>query len=229
MHSRYQVINTCLKSKTKPFWSLREILSQLEENDLFISPRTLKGDIEVMRSDNTLRYYAPIEYCPLNRGYHYTDREYSINSINLDDEEIDALLNALNMINKPYGNIYALDKFQSVAAKILCQTDRQRLNRPGSIPEIESVCHIPKAINDRINFLYDAIRKKEAVGIVLNSTPLYDHERNLVLHPYTLSTDHEHWYIIGLRECDQLHIFLQLDWITEVAHTDIPYVPFVYK
>jgi predicted DNA-binding transcriptional regulator YafY len=228
MLSRYQVINACFLTKYKKYWSIADLLNKLEENDISISIRTLKEDIAVMRLDDTLRYHAPIEYCAINKGYYYTDPEYSINRIALNDEELEILLTAINMI-KAYKNINALGNFQSIVEKVVGHVNRRMVSAKAAVPEIESVCYIPKAINDRINSLMEAIRKKEVIKICLNDTHLYKQERELFLHPYTLSTDQEHWYIIGLRDSDHIHIFLQLDWITDVASTEKRYIPFVYE
>jgi predicted DNA-binding transcriptional regulator YafY len=225
-HSRYQVINTCFLSKYKKYWSKEELVEKLRENDLCISDRTLMSDIKDLRDNDTLRYYAPIEYCALNRGYYYTDPEYSINRICLNDEELDTLLMAIDMF-KPYKNINALENFQSIVAKVICHVNRQRLSDKPTVPEMESVCYIPRAINNLINYFMEAIRKKEVVKVRLNDTHLYKQDRELFLHPYTLSTDNEHWYIIGLRDADQILTFLQLDWIVDVASSDKHYIPFV--
>jgi predicted DNA-binding transcriptional regulator YafY len=226
--SRYQVINTCFLTKTKKYWSQEELLRKLEENDLIICSRTLRADMEAMRFDDKLGYHAPIEYCSLHKGYYYTNPEYSINQISLNNEEVYTLLAAIDMI-KPYSNISVFRDFQSIVTKVVHQTNGKMLPGKPFVPEIENVCHLPQATNDLINYFLEAIRKKEVIKILLDDTGLCQEDRELLFHPYTLSTDHEHWYIIGLRDSDHIHTFLQLDWITNVVSTDRPYIPYIYE
>lgn len=42
-----------------------------------------------MRYDDRLGYHAPIEYCPKNRGFYYTDPKYSAEKLPLGEEEIE--------------------------------------------------------------------------------------------------------------------------------------------
>jgi predicted DNA-binding transcriptional regulator YafY len=132
MLSRYQVINACFLTKYKKYWSIAELLNKLEENDISISIRTLKEDIAAMRLDDTLGYHAPIEYCAMNKGYYYTDPEYSINRITLNDEEIEILLRAINMI-KAYKNINALSNFQSVVEKVVGHVNRRMISAKAAV------------------------------------------------------------------------------------------------
>jgi predicted DNA-binding transcriptional regulator YafY len=88
---RYLIINRCLTSKGKKYWSTEEILRILEENDIFISARTLRYDIEAMRFDTILGFNAPIEYCKINKGYYYSKPLYSVNTVKLTEEQLYAL------------------------------------------------------------------------------------------------------------------------------------------
>jgi hypothetical protein len=88
---RYSIINRCLTSKGKKYRSTEEILRTLEENDIFISARTLRYDIEAMRFDTILGFNAPIEYCKVNKGYYYSNALYSIDTVKLNEEQLHAL------------------------------------------------------------------------------------------------------------------------------------------
>jgi predicted DNA-binding transcriptional regulator YafY len=224
--SRYQVINACFLSKSKKYWSQKELLQRLKESDLPIASRTLRDDINTMRFDDHLQYHAPIKYSAINKGYYYTDPEYSINRIRLNSDEVDTLLTSVNIV-KAYESISILQNFQSIVTKIVSHVNRQMLPDKHFVPEIESYCYIPQAISKLVNYFIEAIRKKEVLNIFLKEdTDLYKKDRQLFLHPYTLSIDQQHWYITGLRDSDNMHIFLQLDWIGYAVRTDKHYIPF---
>jgi predicted DNA-binding transcriptional regulator YafY len=223
--SRYQIINACFLSKNKKYWSFTDLLQELEEHDLFISKRTLEMDIEAMRYDSRLRYYAPIEYCALNRGYHYTDSTYSINGIGLSNEEIQSLLLAGDLM-QPYGNISMLRNFQAVICKVVSHVNNKMLPAvPPLVPEIKCIHSIADPIKELIDRFLIAIRQKVVVKIIVNENNVNDNDR-FFFHPYSLYTDPEHWYIVGLREADNMLIYLQLEWIKVILFSTKSFKPF---
>ena len=65
-------------------------METMEKNDITVVQRSLENDLKTMRYDERLAYYAPIEYCRKNRGYYYTDKDYSIDKLPLSEEDIEA-------------------------------------------------------------------------------------------------------------------------------------------
>jgi hypothetical protein len=88
---RYLIIHRCLSSKGKKHWTIEELIRVLEENDILITARTLRYDLEAMRFDTVLGFNSPIKYCRFNKGYHYSDPSYSIESVRLTEEQLHAL------------------------------------------------------------------------------------------------------------------------------------------
>lgn len=108
--SRYQIINTCLRSRGKKYWSINELLEKLRDYDIEISERTLKEDFGNMRTNERLGYIAPIVWCSINRGYYYEDPTYSINPMTLTHEEIEALHTAAELL-RPFEQLSLFQEF----------------------------------------------------------------------------------------------------------------------
>jgi hypothetical protein len=224
--SRYQVINSCFISREKVYWTMNEILQMLQRNDLIVSKRTVELDIEAMRYDERLGFKAPIEFCRRHRGYYYTDRTYSINSLQLTNEELQSLMTAENLI-KPLEGINSLRDFSSAVRKIVGKMNRTLL--PGklrAVPAIQLLKPVPDArITDLINQFHHAIEHKIVVNVFMKPG-ITDYEPVFFFHPYTLDPYFDAWYIIGLRHTDHILIWIQLNWIQCISPTDIPLVEF---
>ena len=63
---RYRIIDECLRSKNKNFWSMQDFLERLARKDICVSDRTVKTDLWFMRFDPQLGYNAPIKFCRRN-------------------------------------------------------------------------------------------------------------------------------------------------------------------
>jgi len=116
---RYRIIDRELsrgiRVKTK---RIQEIL--INEHDHKVSTRTLQNDIELMKSDSQLKFYAPIEYDTSAQAFYYSKSDYSIQKFGLREDEINSLRVILNVF-KQYGNhgilqtlVSAIEKIESV-------------------------------------------------------------------------------------------------------------------
>ena len=212
--SRYHLINACFLSRGKTYWSLHEILVKLEEHDITISRRTLEMDFEAMRFDNRLGYHAPIKYCKLNRGYHYTDPGYSINKINLEEEEIDTLLLARDLL-EPYRNTSFLKDFQSIIFKIVSHTNAAMLSSKSTlIADIQCEKLFPDKVMEFAGTLLKAIRQRVVVEIFMENTS--SEKENFFFHPYLLHEFRDQWYVSGIMERGKRKVLLHLERIDAV-------------
>jgi len=53
-----------------------------------VSQRTIQLDIDAMRYDSFLRYFAPIEYCKKRKAYYYTHQDYQLLPFQFANKEI---------------------------------------------------------------------------------------------------------------------------------------------
>ena len=101
---RISTIDKCLQSRYRR-WTLEDLmdacsdaLAEYEGRDTSISRRTLQYDLSLMRSDR-LGYNAPIVVRD-NKYYEYEDPDYSITHLPLNDEGLNALNSALDILRQ---------------------------------------------------------------------------------------------------------------------------------
>ena len=85
---RYRIIDACLTNPLRKYPSMEYIIEKIEEQ-LYttLSNSMFTKDIENMRE----MYSAPIEYNRTQKGYCYTEPDFSINSFPLSHDEVEAL------------------------------------------------------------------------------------------------------------------------------------------
>ena len=101
---RYRIIDRCLTNTARPY-PTKEDLREACEEALYgdagggaISLSTIEKDLYAMRFETELGFHAPIAFCRRNHGYHYTDPEYSVAELRLNDDELDAIRGYLQAI-----------------------------------------------------------------------------------------------------------------------------------
>jgi len=221
---RYHIINACLRSRGKRYWSLTELVCKLEERDILVCGRTVERDFEAMRYDSRLGFDSPIKYCSLNKGYYYADKEYSIDQLNLTEEAIETLQLAAEII-RPYRGISLLEGFSALVARIVGVRDVV-LNRAGAqFPDIYWCNSFPDKIIHYANLLLQAIRKKSVVHMTTEDAAGRRKEE-FYFHPYHIEEYQHEWYVVGLSESDDSYTFKELKNIESVELSVKPFRPF---
>ena len=125
---RYRTIDRCLTNRSNAYPSKEDLRLACEEA-LYgsagdrISISTLEKDLNAMRNDGALGYFAPIVYHRDERGYYYEDEGYSIENLQLNDEELDAIRFAAKTLVQ-FRNVPIFSQFDQAISKI---DDRLRL------------------------------------------------------------------------------------------------------
>jgi predicted DNA-binding transcriptional regulator YafY len=214
---RYRVINRCLISKTKKFPTKEELQEACQEalGLNYISLRTIVKDLEDMRYNEELGFIAPIEYSKKQKGYFYSDPNYSTDKIPLKENDLNALRFAAGVLNQ-FSQISMLKDFSGTVSKILEAVNINRILSEESqldFIEFDKAEHIPggpmleKIVNaiqsgNQIHFSY----KKHGSNEI----------KSYILEPYLLKQFKNIWYIIG-REPDSEKIkTFGLDRVLEV-------------
>jgi hypothetical protein len=96
---RYKVINRCLRSTFKKYWTSQELLEKLRQDDLPVELRTLRRDIQEMCSDTRLGYLAPIKYSKKHEGYYYENSDYTI-ELNIKVHELETLMGLVSRLKE---------------------------------------------------------------------------------------------------------------------------------
>ena len=191
---RYTIIDRCLRNRHTPYPKRSQLIKALSEVGE-ISRSTLMRDIQAMRSDEQLGYFAPIEYCQKNQGYYYTDPNYTIHQYMLDGQDSRAL-DFIERMLKPYQDIPVVKPFIQLQQKIRAKRGVQRTYK-------KHYDFVQPEIQDKIaglewfNFFFQAIEKEEPVSFdYTRYEPPYVTTRHL-FHPYFLKEYQQRWYVIG--------------------------------
>ncbi len=122
---RYKTIDRCLRNHYRR-WTIEDLtdactdaLEEMEGKTKPVSIRTVKGDIQIMRSEK-LGYNAPIEVYD-NKYYRYADPDYKISEPYLKDEDYLIVAQTVDLIErmKPTAGLGELAKLLPKVKEIL--------------------------------------------------------------------------------------------------------------
>lgn len=193
---RYQIIDRELSRKD---WVKTKELKETIEEELSIpvSTRMINQDINAMRDDPLLGYFAPIEYNKKLKAYYYEDEDYTIKAFGLKDGDISALMFYAKALNQ-YKEYEVFNAFSNAIEKVLdavtirkgiSTTEKARLAiQTESTPRLtgsESIPLIVQALDSNriIEFEYRKFEDKSA--------------KTIKLHPHLLKEDRHRWYVVG--------------------------------
>ncbi len=219
--ARIRVINECLSGGG--FWSKKQLINEISKIDLDISDRTLDNDINLMRNCAQLKYIAPIKYCKTNKGYYYTDHNYSIDKLPLNQTDIKALELAATTL-KQYQYIPIMKEFTATIDKIIRVVNRAKQSNHESILDFIEFEKTPVAQGlEFIDIIINAIQKKVALNI---SYQKFGHEvsNSQIIHPYSLKEYRNRWYIVAFNETKGDIRTYGLDRIKLLIEIDAPYI-----
>lgn len=197
---RYRIIDRCLTNSLRPFPTKEDLRAACEEalygsDGEHISISTIEKDLWAMRNESELGFFAPIAYHPGQRGYHYTDSDYSINDVSLGDEDLAAIELAAKTLYQ-FREIPVFSQYASAIEKIVSrlsvspQMDDQapafiQFEQHPSIPGMHWFDAIVRAIQDKAELAIS----HQKFGSNLAS--------EYTLHPYLLKEYRNRWYVIG--------------------------------
>jgi predicted DNA-binding transcriptional regulator YafY len=195
---RYRVINRCFVERT---YVTKKELKEACEKALNIYPigeRTIDADINAMRYDERLGYFAPIKIDRLNKTYFYDDPSYSIDNIPLNEEELNSIVFASRLLEQ-FKGIEILRTFSGSVQKLVdvINVYRQSDEEQQEFIEFEM---IDESIGTQyINDLFEAIKNKKVLEIRYKSFTS-NKEKKHQLHPYLLKEYRNRWYLIGYND-----------------------------
>ena len=190
---RYKTIDKCLRNKHKQYTledlidECSEALFEYEGKEAYVSKRTIQLDIQNMRSEK-LGYEAPIEVYD-RKYYRYSDPEYSIHNIAVNENDLKAMNNAIQIL-KQFKDFSMFQELNGVVQKL--ENSVLSVQQP-------SIIHLDK--NDRlkglehIDPLYNAILNKKVLSITYKSFKASE-EKNYIIYPQLLKEYNNRWFII---------------------------------
>jgi predicted DNA-binding transcriptional regulator YafY len=197
-HLRYRIIDSLLRKglPVKTTQMQRAIEETLGEP---VDPRTIQKDIQDMKEDTRLGYYAPIEYDTRRKAHRYTDKNYSIQQVALQDHEINALkfyASALQMYSecglfKDFSNA-----IQKVINGISIKHTLKKATNPDLIIQTDTIVNIPGS--DLLEPLVQAIDEKCNICFQYQKFNGNGKKEERTISPYLLKEYRNRWYLLGM-------------------------------
>lgn len=219
--ARIRVINECLSQGG--YWSKKRLIDEIANIDLGIAGRTFDTDISLMRNCEQLKYNAPIEYCWKHKGYHYTDKNYSIDKLPLNNRDIKALEIAATTL-KQYQYMPIMKEFTTTIDKIILVVNRAKQTNHKSILDFIEFEKTPVAQgSEYIDIIIDAIQTQKAICITYQKfgQPVSPKQ---TIHPYFLKEYRNRWYVIAFNESHAQIRTYGLDRIRNLTELSLVYI-----
>ena len=212
---RYKTLDKCLKNQYKKYTledlmeECSEALFEFEGKESFVSKRTVQLDLQNMRSEK-FGYEAPIEVYE-KRFYRYSDPDYSIHQISVNENDLKAMNNAVQIL-KQFKDFSMFKDMNGVIQKL--EDSIQSTNQ-------KSIIHLDK--NERlkglehIDVLYQSILNKKVLKICYKSFKARESNQYTV-HPQLLKEYNNRWFLICFHKTSMMN--LALDRIEEIEIDD---------
>lgn len=215
---RISTIDRCLQNHYRR-WTINDLidactdaLAEYEGRSNPVSRRTFQNDLALMRSDR-LGYNAPIVVRD-NKYYEYEDPDFSITHLPLNDEGLEALNSALDILRQLQG-------FPQLASSIdiISKLNEQISRHTSTAAPAMDMEHVPGYRGAQfIGTIYDAVRRQQTIVIEYQSFKARQAEA-LTVYPYLLKEYRNRWFLIcekASNRSPQVNIFA-LDRIHSVT------------
>jgi predicted DNA-binding transcriptional regulator YafY len=226
---RYRIIDRCLTNSARPYPTKAD-LQQACEEALYgsyrerISASTIEKDMWAMKNESSLGFYAPIAFNREHRGYHYTDPDYSINAVQLNDEERDAIHFAARTLLQ-YRDLPVFAQFDQALGKI-----QDRLSLAPDLdgtPLADAVQFETAPVvhgSEHLGELFAAIRQRRVVDLAYRKFNAAQ-AKTYRLAPHLLKEYRNRWYLIAWSAERGDYLTFGLDRVEGVGVTDEAFSP----
>jgi len=222
--SRYRIIDAELR-RGRPIKTskIAEICS--EKMGIPISNRTILKDIEDLKEDTGLGYYAEIKYNKIQKAHYYEkDAKKIFPTVVLSDEEINALLFYSKALSH-YKNYTIFNNISEAIEKVLdgsnIPLNLREAFKTRSIFEAEK--NLPIKGNELIKEIMIALI--ECKKIEFEYTKFESAGKRRKLTPILLKEDKQMWYVIGLIDGKEKPTTFALDRISNLLVTNENFTP----
>jgi len=225
---RYRIIDSLLKNKYQPYPNIEKLRAKCEE-DLFgseggehISMSTIEKDLRAMREDVSLGFEAPIKYSRAHKGYFYTDPDYTIQNIPLNNEDVDAIKLAANTLFN-FRESPLFSQFKFAIEKIFDRlniADEVQDDRLDNLVQFDSYPDYPG--NEYLADIYNGITKKHSIELTYQKFNS-DEQTVRQLDPYLLKEYQYRWYVIGFSKEKGKIITYALDRIKSLTVKELAF------
>ncbi|MCD6066980.1 MAG: hypothetical protein K0S33_1806 [Bacteroidetes bacterium] len=220
---RYKTIDNCLQNRFRK-WTLDDLMEAVSEA-LYeyegitkgISRRTIQLDLQNMRSEK-LGYNAPIVVTD-KKFYSYEDKQYSITSIPLTEQDMGTLNEVLGVLKQFKGFGY----FQELTGMVTKLEDKlyKQQHKGKSYIDFEKN-ELLKGL-EFIDPLHKAIINRKTIEITYQSFKA-NQSQQIVFYPYLLKEYRNRWFLFGMNRKGSSAMILALDRIEKFKELSEKYV-----
>lgn len=192
---RYKTLDKCLKNKYRKYTledlidACSEALFEYEGKESYVSKRTVQLDLQNMRSEK-FGYEAPIEVYD-RKFYRYSDPDYSIHNISVNESDLKAMNNAVQIL-KQFKDFSMFKEMNGVI---------QKLEDSIHAKNQKSIIHLDKNEQlkglEHIDVLYESILNKKVLKILYKSFTARE-STVFTVHPQLLKEYNNRWFLICL-------------------------------
>jgi predicted DNA-binding transcriptional regulator YafY len=224
---RHRIINRCLRNNMRK-WTKKALLDTINEaladkyiltdhrKRVEIKERQLNYDLNAMEAE----YGAPIERYRNGSGhfYRYADPTFSIENIPVDEQDLQTLREAVNLLKHIKGFSIS-DDMDAVVRRL---ENKIKTGSAGSGPIIAFENPPMASGTEYLSDLYESILQKTALQI--DYQPFKAPEpQTQVIHPYFLKEYNNRWFLFGWNEGKERIENLPLDRMRKMAPAKTAY------
>lgn len=195
---RYRVLDKCLRNSYNPYPSKMELRQACEEalyGDLsgeHICDSTIEKDMFAMRMEHD----APIKYSKKNKGYYYTDSDFSINEVPLSDDDVESIQFAVSTLAQ-FRDSAIFKQFGFALNKIVDHINVSKENKSEEVDQyVQFETGNTSTGSEFLSPLLSAIKKSYIVYFDYESFVSGNRKRRKVT-PLLLKEYRNRWYLIS--------------------------------
>ena len=216
-YTRYRIIDRCLNNRQRRFPTLEKLAEACYDilgNE--VSTSTIEKDITTMKQPYPRGFSAPIVYNKKERGYAYAEAGFSISSINLENEEWEALQYAAKLLNQ-YKEIPIFNNFKQAIEKIDTAFNLGLgINDPLTEKFVQFETGVSTTGYEWIASIYLTLTNKFKIEISYEN--IYKNEvKPYAVIPYLLKEHRNRWYMTGWVEQRNDYLTFALDRIQSLS------------
>ena len=157
---RYKVIDELLRNPMRKYPTMYEIIDACNEKLAFDpSSETIQKDMANMRLPYPDGFDAPVRYCGRNKGYEYTDPNYSLAGVSLRQEELDIITEAVDFIQALAGTRIS-HQFNNAVEKLVSATKERKLSTELKRPILQTMVPPVSRGFEHFDLVYKACKER---------------------------------------------------------------------
>ena len=208
---RYRIIDSCLTNPQRKYPTMEYIIEKIEEQlDTSLSNSMFTKDIENMRN----MFSAPIKYMRAEKGYCYTEPEFSISSFPLSHEEIEALDFSTALLQQ-LKHTRLFHHFETAINKVI---EGYRISKILGKSETQ-LLQVEESVRTKgsqwLEILLKGITHKKCLKVTYQ--PFGRDEKQHIFSCYLLKEYRNRWYAVGYSTTAKNILVVALDRISDIT------------